>query len=682
MILGNRSTGWNSNINTYGLDILWFNLFFSGFGFVCLCLCMAEMSSALPFSGGLFGFVRASVGPFFGFMVACTEFMFCMTQMSLKAQRFLSDDDGQLIVIVMFGFCLVVNLIGGRPVFALTSFMGFCIAIMMLIYLFGTLSKVETDEVSYSHFSPLPVEFTWFNVMSGRPSVGGQFSGIQYLTLLADLLRDPKEQLPRVWLVSLFIFMAMSVFVILAAVSQAPLAKSLQKASFPMQGGYARIFELQDLTQMKWVDFPFQFGSIFCLYYCAGKQLLALSRSGLLPSIFKKAQRFLSDVNGQLIVIVMFGFCLVVNLIGGRPVFALSSFMGFCIATMLLIYLFGTLSALGTADVSYSHFSPLPVEFTWFNVMSGRPSVGGQFNCLQYFSLVGDLLEKPKEQLPRVWVVSMFIFVVMTVFVILASVSQTPSAKSLQKATFPMQGGYARKQLLALSQSGLFPSIFKKLVPGSDAPFMGFCIVIMLLIYLFGTLSKVGTADVSYSHYSPLPVEFTWFNMMSGRPSVGGQFNCLQYYTLLGDLMKAPKEQLPRVWLVSLFIFMATSVFVILAAVSQTPSAKSLQKATFPMQGGYARIFELQDLTQMKWIDFPFQFGSIFCLFYCAGKQLLALAQSGLLPSIFKKVVPGSDSPYVCYTFTAIIAIGMNMFFLYDPTYLGEVKGVSTILSF
>ncbi len=288
MILGNRSTGWNSNINTYGLDILWFNLFFSGFGFVCLCLCMAEMSSALPFSGGLFGFVRASVGPFFGFMVACTEFMFCMTQMSLKAQRFLSDDDGQLIVIVMFGFCLVVNLIGGRPVFALTSFMGFCIAIMMLIYLFGTLSKVGTDEVSYSHYSPLPVEFTWFNVMSGRPSVGGQFSGIQYLTLLADLMREPKEQLPRVWLVSLFIFMAMSVFVILAAVSQAPLAKSLQKASFPMQGGYARIFELQDLTQMKWVDFPFQFWSIFCLYYCAGKQLLALAQSGLLPPIFKK----------------------------------------------------------------------------------------------------------------------------------------------------------------------------------------------------------------------------------------------------------------------------------------------------------------------------------------------------------------------------------------------------------
>ena len=160
MILGNRSTGWNSGINTYGFDVLCFNLLFSASGFICLCLCMAEMSSALPFSGGIFGFVRASVGPFFGFMVACTEFMFSMVSISLRTQRFLSDTSGQTMVIVTILFCLVVNLIGGKPVFALTSFLGFCIVIMMLIYLFGTLSAVGTDAVSFSYYSPLPVEFT------------------------------------------------------------------------------------------------------------------------------------------------------------------------------------------------------------------------------------------------------------------------------------------------------------------------------------------------------------------------------------------------------------------------------------------------------------------------------------------------------------------------------------------
>eukprot|EP01040_Poterioochromonas_malhamensis_P001405 gene1405-biopygen183 len=70
MIMGNRSTGWNAGLSSHGIYALWFNLLFSASGFICLSLCMGEMSSALPFSGGVFGFVRAALGPFFGFMVA------------------------------------------------------------------------------------------------------------------------------------------------------------------------------------------------------------------------------------------------------------------------------------------------------------------------------------------------------------------------------------------------------------------------------------------------------------------------------------------------------------------------------------------------------------------------------------------------------------------------------------
>lgn len=153
MLLGDCS-GWNSGIDTYGLAVLWFNLIFSASGILCLCLCFAEMSSAFPFSGGVFGFARASVNPFFGFMVACTEFLYCMISLSLKAQHFLAVENGQVLIVVMFGFCLIVNLIGGKPVFALTSFMGFSIALLMLIYLFGTLSATGTDAVNYSHYSP------------------------------------------------------------------------------------------------------------------------------------------------------------------------------------------------------------------------------------------------------------------------------------------------------------------------------------------------------------------------------------------------------------------------------------------------------------------------------------------------------------------------------------------------
>eukprot|EP01040_Poterioochromonas_malhamensis_P012007 gene12007-biopygen2529 len=240
------------------------------------------MSSALPFSGGVFGFVRAALGPFFGFMVASCEFAVCIVGICLRALRFLSDggpgaDVGGVIGI--FGFCLLMNLMGGKPVFVLTSLIGFFTVMMLLVYLCGTLSAVGTDAVNYSHYSPPIVEFSWFHVMTARPAVSGVFNAIQFLPLLSEYMKEPREQLPRVLLVSCASFLLMSVFVILAAVSQNPGAKSLQAAPYPLQAGFVRIFNITDITNMKWFDFPFQFGPIFCLFYCAGKQLLALSNS-------------------------------------------------------------------------------------------------------------------------------------------------------------------------------------------------------------------------------------------------------------------------------------------------------------------------------------------------------------------------------------------------------------------
>jgi amino acid transporter len=42
-------------------------------GFLMLNLCLSEMCSAVAFAGGSFGYVRCSLGPFYGFLAACTE---------------------------------------------------------------------------------------------------------------------------------------------------------------------------------------------------------------------------------------------------------------------------------------------------------------------------------------------------------------------------------------------------------------------------------------------------------------------------------------------------------------------------------------------------------------------------------------------------------------------------------
>lgn len=72
IFVGSLVYGW-----TYGLGAGIWEYFgatlLSSSSFICLFLSLAEMTSSLPFSGGAFGFVRATIGPYLGFLVGIAE---------------------------------------------------------------------------------------------------------------------------------------------------------------------------------------------------------------------------------------------------------------------------------------------------------------------------------------------------------------------------------------------------------------------------------------------------------------------------------------------------------------------------------------------------------------------------------------------------------------------------------
>ena len=288
MILGNRSALWNTGLS-YGYPSLVFNLLYGGSGFLCLNLCMGEMSSALPFSGGIFGFVRATLGPFMGFLVACSEIVYCITTIVLRVQRLPVGDvtANSGLIVASLGICLAFNLVGGKPIFIVTSLIGFYSMALLLIYLFGTLSSVESDSVDFNEYASPLIAMTWSNVMGARITTGSQFNGLQFLPLLSDLLTQPRDQIPRVMLISCIVFLVMSVFVSLAAISQAPGSAGLSSVDLPLKYGFAWILNTDTNTAM-WLDAPCALGAMFGLFYCGGRQLLAITKSGLLPPLFKE----------------------------------------------------------------------------------------------------------------------------------------------------------------------------------------------------------------------------------------------------------------------------------------------------------------------------------------------------------------------------------------------------------
>eukprot|EP01038_Epipyxis_sp_PR26KG_P012912 gene12912-17303_t len=50
-----------------------FSFLFISSGYICLSLCLAEMTSMFPFSGGAYGFARVTQGTYLGYMIGCVE---------------------------------------------------------------------------------------------------------------------------------------------------------------------------------------------------------------------------------------------------------------------------------------------------------------------------------------------------------------------------------------------------------------------------------------------------------------------------------------------------------------------------------------------------------------------------------------------------------------------------------
>ncbi len=294
MILGSRSSTWSSGLIA-GYHSVLFNLLFAGSGYLCLCLCMGEMSSALPFSGGIFGFVRAALGPFYGFMVASCEVAYCLTYVVILVTRLMiiavssgevSAASGMILVLSSYFIVLCVNLVGGRPLFMIMSLAGFLTFGLMMMYLIGTVKDAETNAVDFETYAAPFKPLTFEGIMRGCKSAQSQYNGLQYLPLLSEYLPDPRVQMPRSLIANCVTYILFSVMISLAAVSQWPGTLGLDPFQ-PLTYGFARMLHIEIRTA-SWLQYPCVWGGLCGLFHCSGKQLFSISKSGLLPKTFMR----------------------------------------------------------------------------------------------------------------------------------------------------------------------------------------------------------------------------------------------------------------------------------------------------------------------------------------------------------------------------------------------------------
>jgi len=194
--LGGQYNRWNESLQAGFWETV-FAVIANGIGYVCFAACMAEMAGTLPFSGGVYGFVRAFIGPFSGYIVSRFEIIMVICYVASLVQSLgtfptlagISSKEVEpawwlLYFVTATGIALLgcdykeywmfIRVIGGLSL------------LLLVMYILGSFGQVNYDAYADGS-SSFDGDMDWLSLFC---STAGMFRGMQYLPLVSIKLAD------------------------------------------------------------------------------------------------------------------------------------------------------------------------------------------------------------------------------------------------------------------------------------------------------------------------------------------------------------------------------------------------------------------------------------------------------------------------------------------------------------
>jgi ethanolamine permease len=290
VVIGGQYYRWNDSFHG-GFWSTFTSILLNGTGYICLACCMSEMSSTLPFSGGIYGFVRAFMGPFSGYVVSRYEIILNISYVSnltlllgsMPTYGGLSSKELEPVWwIFMYSFCVSMAIWGcnKRSYWMFIKAIGGISLLLIVIYILGSFAFVDFDRYADGGESINGMEF-----FEKVHHTAGMFRGIQYLPLVSIKIENPKRDIPRGMFYGMITLFITAIGVVFTTSSQAPGALALAHEKLPLTYGFCRIFNLS-YDQAMWLTLPAMFANFYGFVWAYGRQFSAMAKSGLLPEMF------------------------------------------------------------------------------------------------------------------------------------------------------------------------------------------------------------------------------------------------------------------------------------------------------------------------------------------------------------------------------------------------------------
>jgi ethanolamine permease len=197
-VLSGQVTAWAA-ATAHGFWVLLACTLIPTVGYLILTFCVAEMTSALPFSGGIYGFVRAFSSPLLGFIVAMFEIIvnLCYVSPTVYLLASIPSDYYNVSQSFKLPLCLIIYialdvilLAGGTLFWQFNRYLGLLVLVLFVTYIIGSATYADFDKWGKGD------EFDVPQLFQDLPLVSTVYLGIQLLPLSSRLTSKPKKDVP------------------------------------------------------------------------------------------------------------------------------------------------------------------------------------------------------------------------------------------------------------------------------------------------------------------------------------------------------------------------------------------------------------------------------------------------------------------------------------------------------
>jgi len=299
-VISGDFSGWNLGIQYSGFGGYLVAMLIVTIMYLGLCYSIAEMSPALPHTGGAYSFGRTTMGVWGGFLTGLAENMEYVVTTAVVVYfmgAFLTDIFGTpesyrpLWWAAMYIVFIGINVWGVEATFKFTVVITLLALIILLIFYGGVLVSGKFNFDLLTNIEPEPGNSKWLpyglkGVAPALPYAMWLYLAIEQLPLAAEEATDVKKDMPRGIILGLITLIITGLGVVFLNVGIGGGAKFFgsENAEDPLLEGYKVIFgEGMATKSLGLLAVAGLIASFHTIIFAYGRNIYSLSRAGYFP---------------------------------------------------------------------------------------------------------------------------------------------------------------------------------------------------------------------------------------------------------------------------------------------------------------------------------------------------------------------------------------------------------------